>query len=342
MSKVSRGHSNSSCFISEQELTKVQTISPKHRSTRLNSPRRHGHSSRKISFVVFRLSGVLRMDLFTLILCGVCLSSHEPSLSKPGAALFPTRRSSRRGFRHTISHGYSGISDAAAGDLQGPHQHPANLKTLPIAYSLSPFGEDRPKFGRELPNDYYFQSSDVMRLSLIIHLLHRVTLVTQTLFWSQRSNHDRRLNKLHTISFPPLPPAPSLHGRHLILCMCFSAILHPPQRHEKRIRDLTGGKKNEWGNTNVDNSIYIVRAKCELSHFEECRSRRLFAENVHNSIETWPRLRLLPLSRHPSREYFMCHHLPVMESKAEVMSVSCPGDPLQRPRLGSSSGSWNW
>lgn len=49
----------------------------------LNSPRRHGHLSRKISFVVFRLSSVFKMDLFTLILCGVCLSSHEPSLSNP-------------------------------------------------------------------------------------------------------------------------------------------------------------------------------------------------------------------------------------------------------------------
>ncbi|KAF0045830.1 hypothetical protein F2P81_002359 [Scophthalmus maximus] len=58
----------------------------------------------------------------------------------------------------------------------------------------------------------------------------------------------------------------------------------------------------------------------------------LFAENVHNSIETWPRLRLLPLCRHSSREYFMCHHLPVMESKAQVMSVSCPGEPLQQRR----------
>lgn len=44
-------------------------------------PRRHGHLSRKISSVVFRLSSVLKTDLFTLILCGVCLSSHEPSLS---------------------------------------------------------------------------------------------------------------------------------------------------------------------------------------------------------------------------------------------------------------------
>lgn len=107
--------------------------------------------------------------------------------------------------------------------------------------------------------------------------------------------------------------------------MCFSAIPHTPHRHKKRIR----GGKNEWGNTNVDNSIYIVRAKCELSHFEECRSWRLFAENVHNSIETWPRLRQLPLSRHPSRGYFMCHHLPAKESRAKVMSVSCPsGSPL--------------
>lgn len=29
----------------------------------------------------------------------------------------------------------------------------------------------------------------------------------------------------------------------------------------------------------------------------------------------------------------MCHHLPAMESEAEVVSVSCPGDSLQRPRL---------
>lgn len=49
----------------------------------LNSLRRHGHLSRKISFVVSRLSSVLKTDLFTLILCGVCLSSHEPSLSNP-------------------------------------------------------------------------------------------------------------------------------------------------------------------------------------------------------------------------------------------------------------------
>ncbi len=61
----------------------MQTISPKHKEPLLNSPSRHGHLSRKISFVVFRLSRVLKMDLFTLILCGVCLSSHEPSLSNP-------------------------------------------------------------------------------------------------------------------------------------------------------------------------------------------------------------------------------------------------------------------
>ena len=116
----------------------------------LNSLSRHGHLSRKISFVVFRLSGVLKMDLFTLILCGVCLSSHEPSLSKPGAALFPTRRSSQRGFRHTISHGDSTISDAAVSDLQSPNQHPR------LSRSHAGFLHLSAKFGYKLPNNYYF------------------------------------------------------------------------------------------------------------------------------------------------------------------------------------------
>lgn len=116
---------------------------------------------------------------------------------------------------------------------------------------------------------------------------------------------------------------------------------HSYERHKKNKR-FNRKKKDEWGNTNVDNSIYIVRAKCQLSHFENCPTWRLFAENVHNSIETWLRLRPLPLSHHPSQEYFMCHHLPTMESKAKVMSVSCPGDSLQQPRLFSRSRSLYW
>lgn len=95
-----------------------KTIFPPPIETPMNPLRRHGRLSRKISFVVPRLSGVLKMDLFTLILCGVCLSSREPSLSKPGVALFPTRRSSQRGFRNTISHGYSTTSNAAVSQFR--------------------------------------------------------------------------------------------------------------------------------------------------------------------------------------------------------------------------------
>lgn len=174
-----------------------------------------------------------RWTSFTLILCGVCLSSREPSLSDPEPALFPDAPLiPKEGFRHTISHGDSTISDAAVGDLQGPNQHPPSSS---IAYSIPPpFENYRTKFGSELPNNYYLQSSDVMWLSLIIHLLHHVTLVTETLLRSRRSGRDRRLNKLRTISFIPLFAEPSPHGRHLILYMCFTAVLHTPQRHKKK------------------------------------------------------------------------------------------------------------
>lgn len=151
----------------------------------------------------------------------------------------------------------------------------------------------------------------------IIHLLHHATLVTEMHLWSQRSNHDRRLNNRILCTL-------ATQWTYLILYICFSSIPHRPRRHKKDISQKGG--VGGWGNTNVDNSIYIVRTKCELSHFEECRSWRLFAENIHNSIETWLRLRLLPLSRHSSREYFMCHHLPAIETEGKVMSVSCPGE----------------
>lgn len=52
---------------------------------------------------------------------------------KPGAALFPTRRSSQRGFRHTISHGYSTIAGSA--ETYGVRVNvPFYLQTLSIAY----------------------------------------------------------------------------------------------------------------------------------------------------------------------------------------------------------------
>lgn len=73
-----------------------------------------------------------------------------------------------------------------------------------------------------------------------------------------------------------------------------------PQRHKGR--DSAGRKeKNEWGNINVDNSI------CPRWVWAQSLwgVPLLKAENGHNSIETWLRLRLLPLSRHTSREYFM-------------------------------------
>lgn len=82
-------------------------------------------------------------------------------------------------------------------------QSKSTSRLSPITYSIPPFAKDIRKFGYKLPNNYYFQSSDVMWLTLIIHLLHHVTLVTEMHLWSQRSNHDRRLNKLHTISFIP-------------------------------------------------------------------------------------------------------------------------------------------
>lgn len=92
--------------------------------------------------------------------------------------------------------------------------------------------------------------------------------------------------------------------------------------------------RKKWENTNVDNSIYIVCPKCELSHFEDCRSWRLFAENVHNSIETWLRLRAAS-SLPPSFTGILYVPSPPLQWRAEqeekkkktkVMSVSCPGD----------------
>lgn len=195
----------------------MQTISPKHRSTPAEFSEQTWALVTEDQFCRFpSLScfedGPPHIDpLWRLFVI-------PPTITvKPGAALFPTRRSSQRGFRHTISHGDGTISDAAAGDLQSPNQHPVYLRTLSIACSIPPFEKDGTKFGYKLPNNYYFQSSDVMWLSLIIHLLHHVTLVTEVLLWSQRSNHDRRLNKLHTISFRPYTLRP-----HRTADICYS------------------------------------------------------------------------------------------------------------------------
>lgn len=181
----------------------MQTISPKHRST----PAEFSEKTRALvtedqfcrfpSLQCFQ-DGPLHIDpLWRLFVIPWTITV------KPRAALFPMLRSSQRGFRHTISHGYSTIGDAVVSDLHSPNQHPVYLQTLSITSSVPLFEKDRTKFGYKLPNNYYFQSSDVMWLSLIIHLLHYVTLVTEMLLWSQRSNHDRRLNKRQKISFIP-------------------------------------------------------------------------------------------------------------------------------------------
>lgn len=73
---------------------------------------------------------------------------------KPGAALFPTRRSSQRGFRHTISHGYSTITDAAA-----TYRVQINIPFISErcrSHTASPLGEDGAKFGHKLPNKLLF------------------------------------------------------------------------------------------------------------------------------------------------------------------------------------------
>lgn len=176
------------------------------------------------------------MDLFTLILCGVCLSSHEPSLSTPEPLYSHRAAHPQRGFRHTISHGYSTISDAAVGDLQTPKSTSRYLQQHCPSHTVSLRSQrTEQSFGYKLPNNYSFQPSDVMWLSLIIHLLHRVTLVTEMHLWSQRSNHDRRLNKLHTISFIPYMFCPR---RAVVVCISntlhvFWAILHMLQRHKR-------------------------------------------------------------------------------------------------------------
>lgn len=120
---------------------------------------------------------------------------------KPGDALFPTRRSSQRGFRHTISHGYQ-HHHWCSGDLRSPNQHPVYLTNV-VDHTQHGRSMERTEqsLATNCQTNYYFQSSDVMWLSLIIHLLHHVMLVTEMHLWSQRCYHDRRLNKLHTISF---------------------------------------------------------------------------------------------------------------------------------------------
>lgn len=181
----------------------MQTISPKHTSTPAEFSDKtwalvtEDQFCRFLSLLCFE-DGPLHIDpLWRLFVIPWTITV------KPGAALFPTCSSSQRGFRHTISHGYSIISDAAVSDLQSPNQHPVYLQTLSIICNFSQIEKDRAKFGYKLPNKYYFQSSDVLWLSLIIHLLHHDTLVTEIHLRSQRSSDDRRLNKLHTISFIP-------------------------------------------------------------------------------------------------------------------------------------------
>lgn len=108
---------------------------------------------------------------------------------------------------------------------------------------------------------------------------------------------------------------------HQMVHMCFSAGPQTPQRQERDIKQ--DGEKNERGNANVDNSIYIIPSECELRGFEECCSWRLSAEKVHNSIETWLHLLVLPFSCHPSKEYFMCRHLPAtVWSRSDVCFLS--------------------
>lgn len=156
----------------------------------LNSLLRHGHLSRKISFVVFRLSCVLKTDLFTLILCGVCLSSHEPSLSnlvplysrraahpKEGLdiqlATVPASSLMQRLATYTVQINILFISKHCRSYI-------ISLKLKRIEQSLLTNCQTSIIF------------NPLMRVSLIIHLLHHDTLVTGIHLWSQRSNHDRR------------------------------------------------------------------------------------------------------------------------------------------------------
>lgn len=130
---------------------------------------------------------------------------------KPGAALFPTCSSSQRGFRHTISHGYSIITDAAVSDLQSPNQHPVYLQTLSVIYNFSHIERIEQSLLTNCQTSIMF--NPLMWLSSIICLLHHDTLVIESHLWSLRSDHNRRLNKLHTISFIPysLRPRRTVH-----------------------------------------------------------------------------------------------------------------------------------
>ena len=164
------------------------------------------------------------MDLFTPILCGIYLSSREPSLSKP--ELLYSRRA---------AHPKEGLDIQLATVkapspmwwLASPNQHPVYLRTL----SIPPFEKDWAKFG------YKLVLLSVLWCDLTfseIHLLHHVTPVTALHLWSHSSNHDRRLNKLHCYV---TRCTPSTHQTHLILYMCFSAVSRMPQRHKKKRKD---------------------------------------------------------------------------------------------------------
>lgn len=133
------------------------------------SPKR---SSQKISPVVLRLSGVFKMDLFTLILCGVCLSSREPSLSKrrirsiPSAPLIPKR---------VLDIQLATVTAPSVMRRSAARQSPTrSLVYLQTSFSLKSLGASC---------QTTLTSRRLMRCEylLIIHLLHRVTLVTETL-----------------------------------------------------------------------------------------------------------------------------------------------------------------
>lgn len=138
-------------------------------------------------------------------------------------------------------------------------------------------------------------------LSWIINLLHQATVVTKMLLWSRSSNHDRSLNELQF-------PLHIFQRKHIGYSVCLSL------GGIKRNKTFTTRGENEWGNTNVNSSIYIIRVKFEFGLFEGSLDDR-----VHNSTETWPQLGLLPFYLHPPQKYFMSHHL---WSKSRVWFLS--------------------
>lgn len=118
------------------------------------------------------------MDLFILILCDVCLSSHEPSLSE-AERLCSHHASSQRGFRHTISYAYSTTANALR-----PRLYHFYLKTCP-SQTASLILELLGKVCM------YFQT---LIFPLSDFWIHCVMVVTTMYSWSHWLDDDRWLN----------------------------------------------------------------------------------------------------------------------------------------------------